>query len=358
MPTYEQLRSQISLLSRPETNDAREISWTTGARVVGLSRTHEDRLEIFLVGGPLQPTLRSVRDALQYGPWWHADVSGPAFEANRLLLPALGHFDEVAAFVCTELLKNGADIDLPGAFGRTEGILNLVFERLWISDAALLGLAGELLLIDALCQLAPTKQVAQVVEAWDGWSQSMRDFSWGSLGVEIKTTTASTSTHHVQGTHQVEVVHDEGRDFDETGLLLVSIGLVAAAPHENSFTVPMLTDRIVGRLDEADRDDASTVFLSHVREYGSESGLGYDHLTMGHDLSFARAFHVAFVRGYDMTDNNVSVLRRGDVIAHQFVDAGSLKYVIDLPQRVSGDINPIVGLMQTATAILGSTMTV
>ncbi|MCX7522589.1 PD-(D/E)XK motif protein [Microbacterium sp. STN6] len=352
MPTYEEFRSRIAALKRPETSNEREVSWVTDAKVIGLSRTHEDRLELFLVGSALWPTTSLVNAALVHGPWWRQGSAEPAFEANRLLLPAAGHFDEIAAFLCTELLMNGADSDLGTAFKKTEPIIRLVIGRLWLSDGALLGLAGELLLIDALCQRAD--DVAQVVEAWDGWRQSLRDFTWGTTGVEVKTTSGSTSTHQVQGTHQVELYSEEAGSWQESGLILVSIGLKAVTPHANSFTVPMLVDRIVGRLYDASRDDVAEVFLARVREYGTESGFGYDHRTMSHDVSFARSFETNFVRAYDMTDENISVLRRADVTPHQHVNASSLTYSIDLPVRVSGDLNPVLGISQTATAILGT----
>lgn len=354
MPTYEELLRRIAALERPKQSNKRDVHWATDANVVGVSRTHEDRLEIFLVGRALNPTTQGIKEAMEHGPWWHRGAAVPAFEANRLLLPALGYFDQVAAFICTELLRNGADGDLGAAFKKTEPIIELAIARLRLSDGAFLGLAGELLLLNALCQRATGDQVAEVVEAWDGWRQSLRDFTWGTVGVEVKTTTRSTSTHQIRGTHQVERDDGESGGRAETALLLVSIGLEAAVPHDNSFTVPTLVDRIIGRLYEVGRDDAADVFLAHVREYGSGSGFGYDHHTMSLDPAFTRPFEVTFVRTYDMTDVNVAVLRQADVVAHHHVDAGSLTYTVNLPTQVTGNLNPILGINQVATAILGA----
>jgi hypothetical protein len=47
------------------------------------------------------------------------------------------------------------------------------------------------------------------------------------------------------------------------------------------------------------------------------------------------------------------VLRRADAIARQHVELTSLRYSVDLPVTVSGDLNPTVGLQQVAKAILG-----
>lgn len=354
MPTYEELLERIGRLSPPSVPLQRSIHWVTGAHVVGVSKTHQSRIEIFLVGPELHPSSRVIRDAIEFQAWWHEGAAEAAFEANRLLLPAAGHFEHVAAFLCAELLRSGADQDLQSAFKTTEPIIELAIERLRLSDVALIGLAGELLVLDALCLRAPDADAADVVEAWSGWQRSLRDITWRAVGVEVKTTTRTTSSHHIQGTHQVELDDGLSGGEQEAGLYLVSVGLLATLAHENSFTVPSLIERILERLNVVGRPDVASTFLAHVREYGSESGFGYDHPTMSGDAAFLRSFAVSFVRAYDMTDPNVAVLRRSDVIAHQHVDANSLTYVVDLPPRVSGDLNPVVGLNQAALTILGT----
>lgn len=353
MPTYEQLLDKIGRLTRPDMSTRRDIHWVTDAHVVGISKTHQNRIEIFLAGPELKPATQTLKESIEFETWWHSGVTGAPFEANRLLLPAASHFDQVAAFLCTELLRSGADDDLVQSFNKVEPVVELAIERLRLSDAAFLGLAGELLLVSALCQHADDTDAAGVVEAWAGWQQSLRDFTWGTVGVEVKTTTKSSSTHRVQGTHQVELSPSRTEGPEENGLYLVSIGLQATDPHDNSFTVPSLTDKIISRLEAVSRQDAVATFVTHVREYGSGSGFGYDHYTMSNDAAFTRSFAVTFVRAYDLTDNSVAVLRKADVVAHQHVDATSLTYNIDLPERVSGDLNPVVGLNQAAWAILG-----
>lgn len=205
MPTYEELIERIGELAPPDEATRRNIHWVTDAHVVGISKTHEHRVEIFLAGQELMPASRTVKEAIEYQPWWHQDAQAAAFEANRLLLPAIGHFDQVAAFLCTELLRSGADVDLEMAFAKTEPILELTIERLRLADDAFLGLAGELLLLNAICQRAEDADAARVIEAWGGWQQSLRDVTWAAIGVEVKTTTRSTSSHQIQGTHQVEL---------------------------------------------------------------------------------------------------------------------------------------------------------
>ncbi len=352
MSTYEHLLQQVQSLPRPKGPMERNVLWLSAAKVIGVSRTYEGRIEIFLAGAKLDASSRTLREAIEYQPWWRQGNNEPAFEANRLLLRGVGYFDQVAAFLCAELLRNNADNDLRKAFIQTEPILELAIERLRLSDGALLGLAGELLFLGALCRSADDAEVVLVLDAWRGWQQSLRDIHVGAVGVEVKTTTRSTSTHQIQGTHQVESNDGSVGGQHEVGLYLVSIGLQETEPHGNSFTVPDLIDRITERLGEIGRPDVEDVFLSRVREYGSGVGFGYDHRTMRGDPSFNRSFTVVFVRAYNMLDQNIAVLRQQDAEAHPHVDPSSLRYTIRLPDRVSGDLNPIVGLNQAAQAVI------
>ena len=88
----------------------------------------------------MNPTTSAVSGAIEFRSW-HRD-NARSFDANRLLFPALGHFDQVAAFICTELLRAGADTSLTRAFALTEPIIELAIERLGLKDRAILGLAG------------------------------------------------------------------------------------------------------------------------------------------------------------------------------------------------------------------------
>ena len=352
MSTYEQLLQQVGTLPRPKGPTERNVLWLSSAKVIGVSRTVEGRIEIFLAGPKLDTSSRTLRDALEHQPWWRQGENEPAFEANRLLLPGIGYFDRVAAFLCAELLRNDVDDDLRQAFTQTEPILELAIQRLSLSDGALLGLVGELLFLGSLCRIVGDAEVVFVLEAWKGWQQSLRDINVGAVGIEVKTTTRSTSTHQIQGTHQVELNDGSGGGPHEVSLYLVSIGLQETEPHGNSFTLPGLIDRIIERLGEVGRPDVADFFLARVREYGSGTGYGYDHRTMRNDPTFKRSFATIFVRAYNMLDENIAVLRQDDVADHLHVDPSSVRYTIRLPDRVSGDLNPIVGLNQAAQAVL------
>jgi len=328
----------------------RDIKWVTDAHVVGVSRDPNGHIEVFIAGSKIIPVSASVRDAMEFRVV-HRDGQ-PSFDANRIALPALPHFDQVAAFICTELLQNGADTSLMDAFEKTEPIIELAIERLHLSNQVMVGLVGELLLLDALCRRATDTQVAQIVRSWDGWKRSSRDFCLGTTGVEVKTTTENTSSHIIEGVHQVErdTVSRDGQPEDR--LLLVSIGVQTGTREHNAISIPALVDRIIDRMRGAGSEDVVVgQFLSRLAEYGADSGSGYDHGTQESDPAYSRGFLTTFFRAYDMADGAIQVLRRQDVTVRAHVDVRSVKFRIDLPTAVSAG-NPIVGANQVADAIL------
>jgi hypothetical protein len=350
MTSYEEVLTQITAIPNGVEGRDRTIQWLSTSQIVGAARDHLGHVELFLTGLALQARTKTVRDALHHHSW-HREHDAP-LEANRILLPAFGYYDQVGAFIATELLREGADCDLPRAFALTEPILELAIKRLQLSRSALLGLAGELLVLDAVFRHAEEQYVGQLVQAWDGWRRSSRDFSWDGTGVEIKTTTGRSSSHTVQGMHQIEPLQPTDDINGEDRLLLVSVGLQLSEPSANSFTLPQLTQRLVERMEATGNGGAVAGFLANVASYGSESGFGYHHTTMSNDVPFTTPFTPAFVRCYEMGDPAVEVLRRDDVLNHHHVDAQSVTFKINLPATLSAD-NPVSGIHRVAAAILG-----
>ena len=350
MTSYEEVLEQINAVPAGLIGNDRTINWLTDAQVVGVARNSRGHLELFLAGDQLKPRSRTVKSAIHYHSW-HRDTQ-PPLSANRILLPALGHFDQVGAFIAAELLREKADANLERAFAVTEPLIELAIKRLEISENAIIGLFGELLLLDALCRRADDMHVGPVVQAWDGWRRSARDLTWEGTGVEIKTTTRSTSSHAVHGVHQIEPAAATDDGPGESRLLLVSIGLQQTDPNVPALSIPSLVENIVARLTVSGASGLVDEFLKRVAMYGSESGIGYEHATMASEAPFTTTFSVTFVRGYDMADPAVEVLRRDDVVAHQHVDAQSLSFRVDLPATISLN-NPITGARRVAEAILG-----
>jgi hypothetical protein len=350
MTSYEEVLGKINAVPAGMTGDDRTITWLTEAQVVGLARNSSGHLELFLAGGQLKPRTGIVKSAIHYHSW-HRDTQ-PPLSANRIRLPALGHFDQVGAFIAAELLREKADANLERAFAVTEPLIELAIKRLEISENVILGLVGELFLLDALCRRADDLYVGPIVQAWDGWRRSARDFTWKGSGVEIKTTTRTTSSHSIHGVHQVEPVPATDDVPGEARLFLVSIGLHQADPNVLALSIPSLVESIVERLTATGTSGSVAEFLTRVAMYGSESGIGYEHATMAKEAPFTTQFTVTFVRGYDMADPAVEVLRRDVVVAHQHVDAQSLTFRVDLPATISLE-NPIAGARRVAEAILG-----
>lgn len=350
MTSYEEILDQINAIPTGVTGDDRTITWLTDAKVVGLARNSHGHLELFLAGDPLKTRTGTVRSAIQHHSW-HRDGQ-PPLSASRIRLPALGHFDQVGAFIAAELLREKADANLEHAFAVTEPLIELAIKRLEISENAILGLVGELLLVDALCRRADDLHVGPLVKAWDGWHRSARDLTWEGTGVEIKTTTRTTSSHSIHGVRQIEPVPATDGNPGEACLLLVSIGLHQAVPNVPALSIPSLVESIVERLIATGASSLVEEFLKRVAMYGSESGIGYEHATMANEAPFTTSFNVAFVRGYNMADPAVEVLRHDDVVAHQHVDAQSLTFRIELPATINLD-NPVAGARRVAEVILG-----
>ena len=350
MTSYEEVLEQINAVPAGLTGNDRTINWLTDAQVVGVARNSRGHLELFLAGEQLKPRTSTVKYAIHYHSW-HRDTQ-PPLSANRILLPALGHFDQVGAFIAAELLREKADANMERAFAVIEPLIELAIKRLEIAESAILGLVGELLLLDALCRRADDMHVGPVVQAWAGWRRSARDLTWEGTGVEIKTTTRTTSSHAVRGVHQIEPAAATDDGPGESRLLLVSIGLRQTDPNVPALSIPSLVESIVARLTVSGAGGLVDEFLKRVAMYGSESGIGYEHATMANEAPFTTPFSLTFIRGYDMADPAVEVLRRDDVLAHQHVDAQSLSFRVDLPATITLN-NPIAGVRRVAEAILG-----
>ncbi|MBC9734361.1 PD-(D/E)XK motif protein [Nocardioides marmotae] len=301
-----------------------------------MSRDPDGRLELFLPGERLVASIKVVSDRLSNHEWSFED--GATLSANRLQFSDAPHFDGVVAFLCAELLENGVRSDLGAAFSATEPAIALALERVAVGTEVLVGLAGELSLLDGLTSRVGPAGCKALVRGWMGSAPSARDFRIGTVGVEVKTTSGTVSKHHVQGLHQVERGHADG-GAPETALWLLSLGIRWVEPGEGGTTVPDLVESISRRLDADDRD----MFLAMLRQYGGDAGRGYKHERDKFVASYSRPFTMRFERMYDMADPMISLPRRGDLETYSDLDIDSLSFRIDLPMRVHGDINPVTG---------------
>ncbi len=166
----------------------------------------------------------------------------------------------------------------------------------------------------------------------------------------MKTTTGATSTHHVQGFHQVEFGHGVG-GVAETHLFLFSLGVRWLQPEPGvGETIPELVETILARLPQPD----GAWFLECLKRYGNDEATGYDHSAQNGSSAFARPFTLTFKRLYDLRDPQVRIIRRSDVEDAVFTPASSVRFKVEFPARISGDVNPVVGLRAIVEAILGA----
>jgi hypothetical protein len=352
---YEEQLALVEGLPHAKSDSDREIGWGNSGGSVGLARTSVGRIEIFLPGPALKATLRRVREALEHQRWFRAD--GGALEANRILLPEAGHFEQIAAFLSTELLRNGAATDLSAAFAKTEPLIEMAIEELLLADDAFRGLCGEMRLLLALMREASDDRVTDVLTSWKGHRETARDFQLGLAGVEVKTTTRSTSSHLFRGVHQLERGHGVN-GAEETTYLLVSMGMTWVNAHEqdeNTTSLPKLVDDTISRLRATmgpAAEGASADFLAHVADYGAPGTVGYDHATMREHQRFRRRFRLAFARGYDIADPQMRLLTTDDLVQRPFIQPDSLHMRVRFPDQVTGDVNPVHGLRKCAQRIL------
>lgn len=346
--SFEWLRSEVGSLEAAPDRNTRTIVWADSAWSLAVARDHRGRLEVFVVGDELVPTVPIVRDAIEYQHW--TTSTGEPLAANRFVFPNAPHFDGLAAFICAELIENGLYSDPSSAFRRTEPALALALRRASLGNEVLLGLAGELVVLQALLRAADPGSAMSILDSWAGSVPSSRDFQLGPVGVEVKTTTGPTSYHHINGVHQIEL----GFPVDgvqETSVFLLSIGLRWLDGDTHGGTsVPQLVDGIMARLPD---DQARDNVLAKVRQYGGDGTLGYDHIEQHHLPRFKRPFEVRFERLYDMTDDAIRVLRSSNLEGLDHVRQDSVTFQVTLPRQVRGDRNPTTGLSRIVEKVLG-----
>ena len=333
--TFESLRSELKEAVPAPSAEERRISWVGAERRIAFARDAEGRLELFLLGEALSARERTVRERLLHNTWQRAE--GGHLKANRLRLPDGDHYDAIAATILLELLAKGYEHDADEAFRRTEALIALALEPARAEEAALTGLAGELLTFASMIRLDPGSSET-FFDAWQGWTRSSRDFQLGSVGLEVKTSTTSASRHHIQGWYQVERgVAADGTA--ETALYLLSIGIRWLPMDGPGTTIESLLHEIVHALPAHRR----RAFVDAVRGYCG-LGLAIDEDGTAGQASLRRPFISTYERLYDLQDERIRLPRSIDFAAFSDVVSDSVTFEIELPERVRGDRNPVVGL--------------
>ncbi len=342
--TYDEIHSLIKSISILQDQDKRRIIWLADRKIIGIARRPNGALEIFLAGPQLLCSDAKIEMHLEHEEW--EDDSHRPFQATRLSLPQGNHFDAIAAFLCVHLLENGVLEDVQQGFSRSEAAIAVTLDQARLHEESILGLIGELLLLRA-CLRQSSIDVARILESWEGYQRSTRDFIFNKIGVEVKTTLYDHSRHRMGGLHQVEPTVLPSGEYEKQ-FLLVSIGLerVGEGEDENFFLLPTIVDSILALVREAapsefDYKLLSDDFLAKVRMYGLAGSSGYDHSTMKGKAAFTKRFRLVFTRGYDMADPNIGIFHTGDIAPYRAVLVDSITFTVSLPNTVTGDTNPL-----------------
>lgn len=341
--TFESLRAVVEEAVPATAASERRISWVGGDRRLAVARNNKSELELFLVGEAIGARERVVRDRLVHDEW-HT-VEGEPLRANRLRLPHGDHFDAIAATIMLELLDKGYERDPSGAFGRTESLIALALEPSSSGDAALTGLAGELLTMASMVRSEPAS-ATRWLDAWHGWGRSSRDFQLGSTGVEVKTSTTGASRHHIQGWYQVECGAAVG-GVTESQLHLLSIGVQWLPQADHGPTIETLVKEIVRALPASRRGE----FIEDVRGYCGLSLL-LDEDGTASQVSLRRPFLSMFERLYDLRDERIRIPRSGDLVAFTNIVSDTVAFEIELPEKVRGNRNPVTGMTNILSTLL------
>lgn len=302
---------------------------------IGVARGQQDRIEIFLPGEPLISQLPAVSRLMQHGRWLRRERD-THLDAARLLLPTGDEYDAIAATIIVELSCSGLEQDRQRAFSRCEALIEVALAKADLAAESVLGLWGELYLLQLW--LRAERPSLSPLDQWLGYRPSVRDFVVGRLGVEVKTTLGSTSSHQVSGMHQTEPTPSDTQPSEEQ-LLLVSLGLTRSDQGASVLGLIGQIDALVREQDPTRIED----FHTHVSDYASR-GTGYWRANENQPPLLDQRYGVSFARGYDMGDPSISVLRLADVQARPYVQTDSVTFRINLPNRLQGDLNPLVGV--------------
>ncbi len=355
--TFEQLLRLTEELPFPEDDSEREVRWCEDSHVLGISRQQGGSIELFLCGEELHASSQLVRRHLKFDRWTRAKED--VFRANRLVLPSDDHYIPTAAFLAEELLRRNVTESVANSFAQTEPLIEMALRRTALSEEEILGLLGELRFLEVLLSVAAnSRQRAVALDAWRGHERGARDFVFEIHSVEVKSTRGDRSVHKIGGVMQVDPRRSESNEAQEE-LFLLSLGFKLDNSENRPFSglsLPEQVDVILQKLtppgNQENTGELQTLFLAKVASYGSAVGRGYEHEEMRDWSAYQTRWQHGFLRIYDMNDSSVQVLRRDDIQRRGHVVLDSVSFLIDLPDRISGDLNPQSDLFAFAKRLL------
>ena len=355
--SFEYLLKLAQDLPLPKNENERKVSWCEPSHTIGLSKQQNGKIELFLCGDELRALSPLVRRHLRFDQW--SRVGGEIFRANRIVFPAEEHYTAATAFLAEELVRKEAVTSMQSGFLQTEPLLEMMLRRTALSDEEILGLIGELRFLEVLLSLnIDSTEKVIILDTWRGHEQSTRDFVFGRASVEVKTTRSDRSVHHINSIGQVDPRRSESDEAVEQ-LYLLSFGFNPPANtnlRAAGLSLPGQVDTILALLGEStdieNRNEIQQLFLIKVAAYGSVQGNGYIHDEMKGWSVYVASWNHTFTRIYDMNDPAIQVLRRKDINKRTHVMVDSIQFNINLPEKISGDINPQRDLFILANQLL------
>lgn len=336
--SFEELWAQISSMRAPATKDRYEIFWVI-QRVLGLARSGDGSIELFLPGPKVFPSTHVVRRHMEHGQW-EIESSRERIEANRLVFPGEDHFVGIAALISREFIRHGIDQrPLQLVVNSVEPTIELALRRGALQEEQVIGLIGELILLECLLDSisgAPEYRMS-ALDMWQGYQSGGRDFRIGPHSIEVKTTRQETSSHRIAGLNQVSLSSNPGGEEHE--LWLFSVGLATSG--NDGQSLPEIVQRILEKLSDPliegnSLSNLQARFLENVSKYCSEFQEGYQHQSMSMQKPFLMRFRPTFTpRLYDLLDEEIRIIRASDV-ANTIVEPSSLQYQFNLPDLVNG----------------------
>ncbi len=285
MKTYEEVFDLIGGIPLPTAEGTLQVEWLIADRL-GLGRDSMARFVVVLVGDLIDATSEIVKKSLVHGEWKQS--SGEHIKGNVLHLPHGAPFQVAVTTIAIELIRRGIESrEASEVFEEVESFIELVIRRVLLPPESILGLLGELLVLD--CGLAALEQLPEAsrpdrCSLWRGYTRQSRDLVFNRLALEVKTTTGPSSRHHISNLDQVEARILDGAYTE--ALYLVSVGFAEEVGGSSRFSIAQLTSRILGRLNDAE----SFRFLEQLEQYGPDDCSGYKHALMSDWEPYTRRY--------------------------------------------------------------------
>ena len=329
MYNYEQIRAEFESLEIPTFPEV-NIQWIVPNKF-GMGRDNKERYLLFFACSDLEVGSEVVKAAIVSNQSWK-NIDGTIVSGFMIGLPKDDAFLIAATSIVIELIRiDVKSRELSVVFTEIESYIELVLRRLILTPTSIVGLIGELIVVEAILRtliLEKKQSPLDVLKYWKGHSPAARDFDFGTLEFEVKTTTKDTSTHMIDNINQVQ---------SQNKLYLISIGLTLAET-DTLLSVKSLVDSIMKLLSGSKA--AQDQFLICVSKYSKEAS--YNHETMSDWGPYQKSYKKTFeIRIYDIQDDNIKVIRSSDLKDLMVIDNHHITYEVCLPVKVKESIeNP------------------